>query len=711
MNTSPEFNKIVTRVHKLVKDQCTRPELEELLTIEEGAYERDSTRSVGKHLVILSIDFSGIKTTGEAIHYYRKPELGVNLWVGDNLVGKSSIFRVVKLAITGRDSLDEEISGWIRNIWVEFTLGPSVYTSHIYRNEADKYFSYEFYNASREELSLLDEAGVTDAREYGYTGGSDRYEHFLERFFFKEFYYYNMQWTSKKGGKMDVGLNLNNASWKTYFKSIYLEAEDSNTLMYGAQADLMLQMLLGLELTFPLNRLKVRKENLQSELGLLSPAAPRPAANKERIEAVQKELTSVDAQIQVLTTERQTALKPVINEASKQLEDAINKQTLAVKRVGELTIAIDKYAAKETELRRQESDLKKTIKEYGISIIKKRKRAQDLRDYEDLGAFFNGLQVKTCPSCSHEVEQAMIEQEKQTGSCRLCSNHVEAQTVAPGTYTEQIQELLDQAQKLKEDQYQYEVRRAQIINSIEQTSKEILVMQQELNSLSLPAIAHTIASLQAATIAKATPFDVEKHLQANTKLAVRKAELQKELTALHQPTAGPDDRQQLLDKQINILSIAHDEISRIQEERSKSLLKKLADLYLQQLHAFGLINYEDVTIDNKFRINYIKFHKPYSFEKLTAGEQLRAKLGLYIALIQLDVQHRHGRHSRFIILDSPAKEEADHTFVDGLLETLAYIEKELGQNLQVFIGTAERRLATAVDKEKVEIRGDKEYFF
>jgi hypothetical protein len=80
-------------------------------------------------------------------------------------------------------------------------------------------------------------------------------------------------------------------------------------------------------------------------------------------------------------------------------------------------------------------------------------------------------------------------------------------------------------------------------------------------------------------------------------------------------------------------------------------------------------------------------------------------------LIDMDVQFQNGRHPRFIMLDSPAGEEADQAFLDGLKDTLAYIESALGSELQVFVGTAQRELQTAVAPAKAEVRAKGEFFF
>jgi hypothetical protein len=135
--------------------------------------------------------------------------------------------------------------------------------------------------------------------------------------------------------------------------------------------------------------------------------------------------------------------------------------------------------------------------------------------------------------------------------------------------------------------------------------------------------------------------------------------------------------------------------------------------YLQHLHDFGLPEYDAVTIKPNFKIGYYKHGdgREYEFDSLSPGEKLRAKIGLYIALIELDLKHQFGRHPRFIILDSPATEEGDATFVEGLRQTLRHIETQFGDQVQVLVGTAKRELADCVVAEKAEILPEREFLF
>jgi hypothetical protein len=127
--------KLITDVYEALEEKFTLKEVEELLNLGEEAYHKDSPHSVGKSLFIVSLEFSGLKRLGnieKAIQYERTFKKGVNMWVGDNLVGKSSIFKIVKLALTGRNSISKEVSGWITEIGLTFRIGTNKYTSELH---------------------------------------------------------------------------------------------------------------------------------------------------------------------------------------------------------------------------------------------------------------------------------------------------------------------------------------------------------------------------------------------------------------------------------------------------------------------------------------------------------------------------------------------------------------------------------------------------
>ncbi|KAK6027585.1 hypothetical protein OSTOST_06381 [Ostertagia ostertagi] len=577
-----DVHKLAKKIKEQIGDGLTEEDILSLLLIDEEAYQRDSPRSV---------------------------------------------------AITGDTKMARDVLAWIKEICVEFKVGLNTYTVNLLI-DGSKY-TIELFNKDRQSTDLANEEERASFSIF--KGGIGNYEEFIGAFFFREFDYYSMQWTQKSSVKDDPRLLTSNASWKTYFKSVFLEAEDYGKLFYGSQAELIFQMLLGLEFTYPINRIKVKKENLQNQLGLSKLAETAIAQSKAAdYQKLQDELNIIIPKLAQLNLEKDAAKNVVVTTTEEELERARQRHQVATARRAALDDEIEEHNRTLVRLRKEFVRLGEDVSNYTVDINKKERKITELREYIDLGAFFSSLDVKVCPHCSHGVEKNKVVHEQQTG--------------------------------------------------------DISRLQQELNR-------------------KPVLFDYDKYLEKVNPLIARKAVIEDKL-ALGQPAiALPQTSQTYIEAQIAALDIALTNLKELRNSKSRALFAKLETLYLKQLHAFGLTQYEGVDVRDDFRINYYKNGDVYAFDDISAGEQLRAKLGLYIALIEMDVAYQLGHHPRFIILDSPAKEEGDHSFLDGLRETLAYVEREFGEHLQVFVGTAQRELVTAVTLDKVEEQPEQVYFF
>ena len=130
---------------------------------------------------------------------------------------------------------------------------------------------------------------------------------------------------------------------------------------------------------------------------------------------------------------------------------------------------------------------------------------------------------------------------------------------------------------------------------------------------------------------------------------------------------------------------------------------------LNEIHQFGLLSITDVNIDSKFNISYIQNGIPIKFDSIPEGEQLRVKLAFYLSIIQMDIEKNIGRHTRFLVIDSPNKEEGDSRYLEGLKDILLNIDRRYKENLQIIIATASRGLENILKHQSVY--GEGEYLF
>ena len=96
---------------------------------------------------------------------------------------------------------------------------------------------------------------------------------------------------------------------------------------------------------------------------------------------------------------------------------------------------------------------------------------------------------------------------------------------------------------------------------------------------------------------------------------------------------------------------------------------------------------------------------------MTEGEKLRAKLAFYLSIIQLDIEHKLGRHPRFLIFDSLGGEEMIEKHLHGLSEILKSVNERFRDELQIFVGSALREFSDITESEKAVIKNDDEFIF
>jgi hypothetical protein len=238
------LNTLTKRVHNLHIEKFQIEEIKKLLELEKDGYARDSSASTGNSLIITRLKFSGKKADGTLINYDQRFYTGVNMWVTDNFKGKSSIFKIMKFGLTGRDKIDKLVKSWLHTISLEFVVGDMPYTTII--DLTKPRVNAQLYNLTIDNFDVKSGNDIERSKEFEVFTGSD-FENSMENFFFNSFSYYSLKYASSN--QQQIGLKENALSWVTYFSAIYLESKDSTSLAWGSQPEKTFQMLLGLDYT------------------------------------------------------------------------------------------------------------------------------------------------------------------------------------------------------------------------------------------------------------------------------------------------------------------------------------------------------------------------------------------------------------------------------------------------------------------------------
>lgn len=127
------YIEFVDEVHREFKDTFTLDEITDLLIAAD--FEKDKPDSLGKRLTLNCLKVKGKKIDGQIIDFVQPLYSGINVLYAENNKGKSSVFKMVKFALTGDKSpIKKDVFSWLNEIFLEFTIGTVTYTIYINLN-------------------------------------------------------------------------------------------------------------------------------------------------------------------------------------------------------------------------------------------------------------------------------------------------------------------------------------------------------------------------------------------------------------------------------------------------------------------------------------------------------------------------------------------------------------------------------------------------
>lgn len=690
-----DYDQFINALHQQHKESLSVSQIEELVGVRED-YSIDTPDSTGKRLIVDQIFFSGKKKTtevqpyaGDEIFYKQSLSSGINIWVADNLKGKSSIFKIIRWAFTGDSSLKNNIESWIDQILLNFSISEDHYSIHLDVTGSRPVGS--LFRGTFDELSKLEQAG--DSLVFSAKSATSYVER-IQEFFFSEFSYYALKWTQKASQKDQNKLYESSASWKTYFYSIFLESGDTANLTMGDQGKKIFQMLLGLQYTLPINKLMVKKDMMVFDKALLENFHDQPDGADQnvdhqttmRLQQVNQELQEISeangawVQIRNLYIECDTIIGVIRDKNRKIVDLENNLQKLQSEHHG---LVLEK-AHIESEKTRLEKEIQKA-----------KRKILDIEEYLEIGIFFSNLDIKHCPSCDHLVTDTKKIAAAHEKKCAVCNDPMDADVEADKAIfedkLENLQVVLDGLTRELQN-----LPLQDTSNAVERKDRDISQMMSHRAELSdTNELTKHLGELerQIELLKGAQKSDTEKD-----KFIAEKAVLEYKIAQQKAIQLKP-----VINYAANI-TLLNSAIAMLNDQRysiGQHVLSSLSELMLQEIHALGLSSITEININEKFDVMYKQDGEFIPFSGIAEGEKLRAKIALYLSLIQLDIEKNFGRHTRFLIIDSPAKEEADDNYINGISTLLKGIEERFGAELQILIGTAVRGLEGIVEHEYI----------
>ncbi|QOR65100.1 hypothetical protein IM538_14800 [Cytobacillus suaedae] len=660
-----DWKKFIFNVFESSNRVMSLEEIESVLDISK--HEHDNPHTQGKMLLINRLKFTGSKNNGDRIDFDKKFYSGVNVIFADNNMGKSSIFKIIKFALTGdKSSIKKDVCGWLETVILEFQLNHTIYS--IYIDLTKPRIKSGLYKSTIEELKISNTKVEIEKLLVSFEVNSEQmFKEKMQEFFFEQFSYYNLFWTSSN--KQTLELQDNSTSWKTYYKSIYLESKDYNVLFlttdFGSQNKKILEMILGLRYTALINSWKIQLDYLKHE------------SNKEHL--FKNELLGINEEEKMLLQKELEGLKLKIEKEKIRQKLDFNKST-----------GIDTYKQNAEKLFLIERNLTKTeaeLKELNSEKIKIVRNTARLEEEIDFGYYFSNLDIKKCPRCEHEINQGKIIKEKEKHTCMLCDDELDSNTESDKEIL--LETIEEQKRILININTGIEILESRISEILsDKTETTILLKESEENINSWDLEGERISDL--------------------ADLVEKKIELE---ILIKKHDYDSSDNQKKLNHKKEVVNCAINLLNNLRYKESAIILNSLEELILEQINKYGLKNIESVKVKDDMEIIFHQNSVENKFSDLNEGEQLRAKLAVVISLILLDVKYSVGKHPRLLIIDSPGKEEVISKDLISLAGIFKEINKEYGANLQIIIGTALNELKSATVKEKVLSKGQGEVVF
>jgi hypothetical protein len=615
-------------------------------------------------LMIHRLRFQGEKNLDDVstpIDYDQPFDTGVNaIIIEDNLVGKSSILKTIKFALTGNDEdFDQSIREWIRDIWLEFSLGGRRYTMLLARREDGLHGTL----APGEHFCPIEDVPEAAAKVGFYHRGDYEIQQALDSFFSHEFGLEKLGWNVASSEK-DGGSNMAWASWRTYFLALRIP-DDNHTYFIckpeiANQEQILFSTFLGLHLTEPLNRLSMEAQSLKKD---------HEFSKDRRAEQAKREAELID---------RKTALRRALD--AMDAEQSLRLKALTDEGTAEeLTAVRGELAEKEAEVLQLEGQMV----HLATQSQQAKSLARRLREQIDLSRELTGLQVSLCPNCASAIDDSSVQREKSTHQCRLC-----VKPVPPSS--EEEAEILEAAAKEWD-------REASAIQSRKQAvNRHLITIRRNRDALRAK-----IETLRDALKEKpASAFPTAEEAERRGRLHEEIGEINHEMRTLEIEANGLGKSH--YEHRGRIIEKVKEVIKQEADERNREVEDKLNELAQEVIAALRADQISGIRCHPTGVVKLTKNGKDVSFSKINnPGERYRAKLALFLAMMRLGCEAGLGKHPGFLMLDQLGAAEMVPDDLAALAAALKRIEEEYSERVQIICFTAKPQFREATVPEKI----------
>lgn len=616
-------------------------------------------------LMIRRLRFKGTKRIDAVetpIDYDQPFEMGVNaLVIEDNLVGKSSVLKTIKFALTGNDEeYDQEVRQWITDIWLEFSLDERLYTILLARREDGLHGKL----ATDSHSCPIDKVRKASASKGFYHRGAEEVQQALESFFIHEFGLSSLGWNQIHPAGDGSSINVW-ASWLTYFQALRI-LDDNHTYLlckpdFANQDQLLFSAFLGLHLSEPLNQLSMEAASLRK--------------SREFSEEQVRQLANQKAKL----VERREHIKRQLAEL-----DAEQARRLDVLTGGDLAAQLVTVEGRLVEGNAEVAQIEEQIKNLTSQMQQYHATARRLREQIDLSRELTGLQVSLCPNCAQKIDSGAVEREKSSHQCRLCVRPV------PNAGE-------DEATILEAAAQDYDQRAVDMKTRVAQANRDLAEVQEKTQALQ--STAETLRATIKAGLTQGLPTQEE--IDRRGKLHEEIGGINHEITILDRSAVGagsPEDHE----KKGKIIEKVQLVLKEEADERNKEIEARLNELATDVIKALRADRITGIKCYPTGVIRLTKNGENISFSKImNPGERYRAKLALFLAMMRLSCEAGIGRHPGLLLLDQLGAAEMVPADMKASAAALRKIEDTFSDRVQIICFTAKPEFRQATVPSKV----------
>lgn len=614
-------------------------------------------------LLLHRLVFSGEKTylTDETLQPFRFDQAfspGVNVFlIKDNNVGKSSIMKTLKFALTGDDSTyDADVKSWIKYIWLHFSVGNESFTIHIIRGIGPA----RAVLVGREEFRDLTVIEDVSNKYFDVTGGEIQSR--LQQFFFDRYGLKRLSWTHNNGEKR-------NLSWKTFFQALTVPDSSDQYLLcdpqhaMGNQEGLILSTFMGLRLVQALNALSVEFSSLNKQNKL----------TEEEINEAKETISSLDVELKSIRE------KIGMIETRKSLKFQSLKTNDSARRGSEISHKLIEVEGEKAHVENQIQNLSNGVKRCNAG-------ASSLRQAIVLKKHFTGLEVSLCPNCDAGVEEEAIQKEHDRHTCRLCNKPASpADPKDIEDFTLQALNLESDAKKHKKTRAKFQRQLTKLVRQCE-TLKSEGEIAREISNKHLDIV---LAEAGEEDRLLADLYAQSGQIKGKLRDSTHRAQMKESIEEIG------DTRKRIIDK---IRKVLREEAILL----NKNTLSRLSELVQEMITTIGTESIHSLECSPYGKITLSKHGEKVSFTRINnPGERVRLKLAFFLSMMCLGREPGLGRHPGFLMIDQLGTSEMVSEDCNALAKTLKKLDKDLSKSVQLICFTARSEFSDATEPHKI----------